>query len=142
MKARTYEARNIGWCLLSGYSSLVIRLASGQNALVRLFLFVCVCLLFTACNRENENLVRATALHPIGREVFDRYNCVRCHNAGQGGYGKRLIGDANLRDTEFIKNRILHGKIVGTARMPPFTTISKQELEDVAKFVRALAGFE
>lgn len=95
-----------------------------------------------ACRPANENLSRATALHPEGREIFERYNCIRCHNAGEGGYGLRLIGDVNLRDLEYIRMRITQGKRVGAAQMPDFPKMPKDELENVSQFVRALAGWE
>ena len=95
-----------------------------------------------ACRPTNDALVRATALHPEGREVFERYNCIRCHNDGEGGYGPTLIQDVNLRDLEFIKKRIREGKQTGAAAMPAFPTMPADELENVAKFVRALAGWE
>jgi mono/diheme cytochrome c family protein len=95
-----------------------------------------------ACKPANDNLIRATALYPEGREVFERYNCIRCHNAGEGGYGPRMIGDVNLRDLGYIKMRVIKGKRIGGAQMPGFPTMQKDELENVAGFVRALAGWE
>jgi mono/diheme cytochrome c family protein len=105
-------------------------------------MFALVGIGLVACKPANDNLVRATALHPEGREVFERYNCIRCHNAGEGGYGPRLIGDVNLRDLEYIKLRVLNGKRIGGAQMPPFPKMPKDELRNVAVFVRALAGWE
>jgi mono/diheme cytochrome c family protein len=95
-----------------------------------------------ACKPANDNLIHATALHPEGREVFERYNCIRCHNAGEGGYGPRMIGDVNLRALEYIKLRIVNGKRIGGAQMPGFPKMPKDELENVSEFVRALAGWE
>jgi mono/diheme cytochrome c family protein len=95
-----------------------------------------------ACRPTNDALVRATALHPEGREVFERYNCIRCHNAGEGGYGPTLLQNVNLRNLEFIKRRIREGKQTGAAAMPAFAAMPADELENVAKFVRALAGRE
>ena len=105
-------------------------------------LLVLIGLGLIACRPSNDALVRATALHPEGREVFERYNCIRCHNAGEGGYGATLIGDVRLRDLAFIKTRIREGKRVGAAEMPAFPNMPADELENVAKFVRALAGWE
>ena len=102
---------------------------------------VLVAVSLTACAGENEHLVRATAAHPQGRQLFERYNCIRCHDGGEGGFGKRMIGNPNLRDLEFIKTRVLNGKVVGNTRMPAFP-LPKDELEEVSKFVRALAGWE
>jgi mono/diheme cytochrome c family protein len=96
----------------------------------------------TSCNREPENLARATALHPQGRQVFERNNCIRCHNNGEGGFGKRMIENVRLKDLEYIRNRVLTGKAVGAAQMPPFPDMDKKDLEEVSKFVRALAGWE
>ena len=98
--------------------------------------------LLAACSDANENLSRATALHPEGREVFERYNCIRCHEGGNGGYGKRMVGDPNLRDLEFIKLRVREGKRTGAAQMPGFPEMPQRELDEVAAFVRALAGWE
>ena len=95
-----------------------------------------------ACGGGNENLERATALHPAGREVFEQYNCIRCHENGDGGYGPRLIDNARLRDLEFIKSRVRNGEQAGTAQMPAYPGLSDEELADVANFVRALAGWE
>jgi mono/diheme cytochrome c family protein len=103
---------------------------------------VLVVLGFTSCNREPEALARATALHPQGRQVFERNNCIRCHNNGEGGFGKRLVGNLKLRDLKYIRNRVLTGKAVGAAQMPPFPDMDKKDLEEVSKFVRALAGWE
>ena len=96
----------------------------------------------TSCNREPENLARATALHPQGRQVFERNNCIRCHNNGEGGFGKRMIENVKLKDLEYIRNRVLTGKSVGAAQMPPFPDMDKKDLEEVSRFVRALAGWE
>ncbi len=95
-----------------------------------------------ACRPTNDALVRATALHPKGREVFERYNCIRCHNEGEGGFGPTMIQNVRLRDLEFIKKRIREGKQTGAAAMPAYPTMPADELESVAKFVRALAGWE
>lgn len=99
-------------------------------------------LLLAGCGRGNESLSKATALHPAGREVFERYNCARCHAEGEGAYGARMIGNPALRDLEYIKERIRAGKTVGASQMPPFAGMPKAELDEVARFVRALAGWE
>jgi mono/diheme cytochrome c family protein len=96
----------------------------------------------SGCNREPENLARATGLHPQGRQVFERNNCIRCHNNGEGGFGKRMVGNLKLRDLDYIRNRVINGKSVGAAQMPPYPNLSKQDLDEVSKFVRALAGWE
>jgi mono/diheme cytochrome c family protein len=98
--------------------------------------------LFAACAPQNEALAQATAAHPQGRAIFEQYNCIRCHDAGNGGYGKRMIGNPRLRDLEYIKNRILNGKVVGGAQMPAYPDMPKADLDEVSKFVRALAGWE
>ena len=107
-----------------------------------LLMFALVGIGLVACKPANDNLSRATALHPEGREVFERYNCIRCHNSGEGGYGPRMIGDVNLRDLNYIKMRILTGRRIGGAQMPGFPDMPKDELENVSGFVRALAGWE
>jgi mono/diheme cytochrome c family protein len=93
----------------------------------------------SACNRESERLARASALHPGGRESYEEYNCIRCHNAGEGGYGPRMIDNTRLGEIIYIKGRIQNGQRIGGAQMPPFPNIKGQELEELAKFVRALA---
>ena len=108
----------------------------------RLSLIAVLVLGLTACNREPENLARATALHPQGRQVFERNNCIRCHNSGEGGFGKRMVGNVKLRDLEYIRNRVIKGKTVGAAQMPGYPNMDKKDLEEVSKFVRALAGWE
>ena len=95
-----------------------------------------------ACAPQNEAMARATAAHPLGRAVFETNNCIRCHDAGDGGYGKRMIGNPKLRDLAYIKNRIINGKTVGGAQMPGYPDLPKRDLEEVAQFVRALAGWE
>jgi mono/diheme cytochrome c family protein len=91
------------------------------------------------CAGENERLARATALHPGGRQTYEQYNCIRCHSAGEGGYGPRMIDNTRLADLEYIKGRIRNGASVGGAVMPPFPNIRGEELEELAQFVRALA---
>lgn len=98
--------------------------------------------LFVACAPQNEALAQATAAHPQGRIIFETNNCIRCHDAGNGGYGKRMIGNPRLRDLAYIKSRIINGKAVGGAQMPGYPDMPKQDLEEVAKFVRALGGWE
>lgn len=95
----------------------------------------------TACGNGNQALSRATAQHPDGRAVFDHYNCTRCHEEGDGGYGPKLIGDPKLSTLAFIKFRIVNGRAVGGAQMPPFP-LQPDDLNAVAHFVHALAGFE
>jgi mono/diheme cytochrome c family protein len=101
-------------------------------------------LLFVSCDNSTQALSRATALHPEGRDIFEKNNCIRCHDNGNGGYGKRMVDNVNLKSLDYIKSRIRLGRIMGAARMPAFdkTTISDKELEEVAGFVRALAGWE
>ena len=111
----------------------------GVRSIFPLMLALAVAL--SGCNRENENLARATAAHPQGRAVFERYNCIRCHENGEGGFGKRMIGNPKLRDLEYITDRILMGKTVGNTQMPAFPAMPKAELIEVSKFVRALAGW-
>ena len=95
-----------------------------------------------ACAPQNEALAQATAAHPLGRAIFETNNCIRCHDAGVGGYGKRMIGNPRLRDLAYIKARIRNGKTVGGAQMPGYPDMPKQDLEEVALFVKALAGWE
>ncbi len=97
---------------------------------------------FVACAPQNEALARATAAHPDGRAIFEQYNCIRCHDGGNGGYGKRMIDNPHLRDLNYIETRIVQGKKVGGAAMPGFPNMPRQDREEVAKFVRALAGWE
>jgi mono/diheme cytochrome c family protein len=97
---------------------------------------------FIACAPQNEALARATAAHPEGRALFEQYNCIRCHEGGTGGYGKKMIDNPRLRDLEYIKSRIVNGKDLGGARMPAYSDMPKAELEEVALFVRALGGWE
>jgi cytochrome c551/c552 len=99
-------------------------------------------LLFAACAPQNEALQKATALHPEGRALFEQYNCMRCHDGGVGGYGKKMIENPRLQDPEYIKKRILEGKNLGAAQMPAYPDMPKQDLEELAKFVVALAGWE
>jgi mono/diheme cytochrome c family protein len=101
-------------------------------------------LLFVSCDNSTQALSRATALHPEGRDIFEKNNCIRCHDNGNGGYGKRMVNNVNLKSLDYIKTRIRLGRVMGAAQMPAFdkTTISDKELEDVAGFVRALAGWE
>ncbi len=101
-------------------------------------------LLLNSCDNSTQALSRATALHPEGRDVFEKNNCIRCHENGNGGYGKRMVDNVNLKSLDYIKTRIRVGRIMGAAEMPAFskTTISDKELEEVAGFVRALAGWE
>ena len=101
-------------------------------------------LLFVSCDNSTQALSRATALHPEGRDVFEKNNCIRCHDNGNGGYGKRMVDNVNLKSLDYIKTRIRTGRVMGAAEMPAFnkTTISDKELEEVAGFVRALAGWE
>ena len=98
--------------------------------------------LLVACAPQNEALARATAAHSQGRAIFETNNCIRCHDAGDGGYGKRMIGNPRLRDLAYIKVRIINGKTVGGAQMPGYPDMPKRDLEEVAKFVKALAGWE
>jgi hypothetical protein len=98
--------------------------------------------LFVACAPQNEALARATAAHPEGRAIFEQYNCIRCHDGGNGGYGKRMIDNPRLRDLNYIKARIVNGKKIGAAEMPGFPDMPQTDLEEVAKFVRALGGWE
>lgn len=94
------------------------------------------------CAPGNQALERATARYPVGREAFDRYNCAACHSQGEGGYGPRLIGNRKLRDLAYIRTRIRTGKVRGAAQMPAYPEMPARELEEVARFVRALAGWE
>jgi mono/diheme cytochrome c family protein len=98
--------------------------------------------LFVACAPQNEALARATAAHPSGRAIFEQYNCIRCHDGGNGGYGKRMIDNPRLRDLSYIKARIVNGKKIGAAQMPAFPDMPQKDLEEVAQFVRALGGWE
>ncbi len=98
--------------------------------------------ILVACAPQDEALAQATAAHPQGRAIFETNNCIRCHDAGNGGYGKRMIGNPRLRDLAYIKSRIINGKTVGGAQMPSFAYLPKKDLEEVAKFVKALAGWE
>ena len=98
--------------------------------------------LLIACAPQNEALARATAAHPQGRAIFETNNCIRCHDGGDGGYGKRMIGNPRLRDLAYIKLRVINGKTVGGAQMPGYPDMPKKDLEEVAKFVKALAGWE
>jgi mono/diheme cytochrome c family protein len=109
---------------------------------VLLFLTLVVPAAFIACAPQNEALARATAAHPEGRALFEQYNCIRCHEGGTGGYGKRMIDNPRLRDLEYIKNRIVNGKVVGGAQMPAYPDMPRADLEEVARFVRALGGWE
>ncbi|NJK46408.1 MAG: cytochrome c [Pleurocapsa sp. SU_196_0] len=111
-------------------------------ARVLLFLTLVVPAAFIACAPQNEALARATAAHPEGRALFEQYNCIRCHEGGTGGYGKRMIDNPRLRDLEYVKNRIVNGKVVGAAQMPAYPDMPRADLEEVAKFVRALGGWE
>ena len=95
-------------------------------------------LALSACNQENENLTRATSAHPEGRIVFDQYNCGRCHEGGEGGLGKRLVGNEALKDIGYVRSRIRDGK----GAMPAYPQLSEEELADVSAFVRTLAGWE
>lgn len=101
-------------------------------------------LLLVSCDNSTQALSRATALHPEGRDVFEKNNCIRCHDNGNGGYGKRMVDNVNLKSLDYIKTRVRLGRVMGAAQMPAFnkTTISDKELEEVAGFVRALAGWE
>ena len=99
-------------------------------------------IIFIACAPPNEALARATASHPEGRALFEQYNCMRCHDGGVGGYGKKMIENARLRDLDYIKTRILEGKNLGAAQMPAYPDMPKKDLEDIAAFVQALAGWE
>jgi mono/diheme cytochrome c family protein len=101
-------------------------------------------LLLVSCDNSTQALSRATALHPEGRDVFEKNNCIRCHESGNGGYGKRMVDNVNLKNLDYIKTRIRVGRVMGSAQMPAFskTTISDKELDEVAGFVRALAGWE
>jgi mono/diheme cytochrome c family protein len=120
----------------------------GQNELVKFAqvaaTIFAATLLFVSCDNSTQALSRATALHPEGRDVFEKNNCIRCHENGNGGYGKRMVDNVNLKNLDYIKTRIRVGRIMGAAEMPAFskTTISDKELEEVAGFVRALAGWE
>jgi mono/diheme cytochrome c family protein len=97
---------------------------------------------FVACAPQNEALARATAAHPEGRQVFEQYNCIRCHEGGTGGYGKKMIENERLKDLAYIKERIVNGKNLGAAQMPAYPDIPKKDLEEVSRFVQALAGWE
>jgi cytochrome c551/c552 len=99
-------------------------------------------LLFAACVPQNEALQKATALHPEGRALFEQYNCMRCHDGGVGGYGKKMIENPRLQDLEYVKKRILEGKDLGAAKMPAYPDMPKKDLDELAKFVVALAGWE
>jgi cytochrome c551/c552 len=99
-------------------------------------------LLFAACAPQNEALAKATALHPEGRALFEQYNCMRCHDGGVGGYGKKMIENTRLQDLEYVRKRILEGKNLGAAQMPAYPDMPKKDLEALAKFVVALAGWE
>ncbi len=112
-------------------------------ALVAATIFTAM-LLLNSCDNSTQALSRATALHPEGRDVFEKNNCIRCHDNGNGGYGKRMVDNVSLKNLDYIKTRIRTGRIIGAAEMPAFnkTTISDKELEEVAGFVRALAGWE
>jgi mono/diheme cytochrome c family protein len=101
-------------------------------------------LLLVSCDNSTQALSRATALHPEGRDVFEKNNCIRCHENGNGGYGKRMVDNVNLKSLDYIKTRVRLGKVMGAAQMPAFdkTTISDKELDSLASFVRALAGWE
>jgi mono/diheme cytochrome c family protein len=120
----------------------------GQNELVKFARVTAVvfaaALLFVSCDNSTQALSRATALHPEGRDIFEKNNCIRCHENGNGGYGKRMVDNLNLKSLDYIKSRIRLGRVMGAAQMPAFnkTTISDKELEEVAGFVRALAGWE
>ena len=93
------------------------------------------------CAGGSEPLARATSLHPGGRESFERYSCIRCHDEGDGGYGPRMVGNVRLRDLEYIRERVRQGKTVGAAQMPAYPDMPEEELEELALFVRALAGW-
>ncbi len=108
---------------------------------VFLSLMLLIPLGFVACAPQNEALARATAAHPEGRQVFEQYNCIRCHEGGTGGYGKKMIDNERLKDLAYIKERIMNGKILGAAQMPAYPDMPKQDLEEVSKFVQALAGW-
>lgn len=97
--------------------------------------------LLSGCAGGSESLARATSLYPGGRESFERYSCTRCHDQGDGGYGPRMVGNPRLRDLEYIRERIRQGKTVGGAQMPAYPNIPKKELDELASFVRALAGW-
>lgn len=99
-------------------------------------------IVFMACAPQNEALAKATASHPEGRALFEQYNCMRCHDGGIGGYGKKMIENPRLRDLEYIKTRIIEGKDLGAAKMPAYPDMPKPDLEEIAKFVQALAGWE
>jgi mono/diheme cytochrome c family protein len=106
---------------------------------LELAVILAVVVLFSACDGENERLARATVLHPGGRESYEQYNCIRCHNAGDGGYGPRMIDNPRLTEIIYIKGRIQNGKRIGGAQMPAFPNIKGEELEELAKFVRVLS---
>ncbi len=95
-----------------------------------------------ACAPQNEALAKATAFHPEGRALFEQYNCMRCHDGGVGGYGKKMIENPRLRDLAYIKARIIEGKDLGAAKMPAYPDMPKKDLEEIASFVQALAGWE
>ncbi len=95
-----------------------------------------------ACAPQNEALAKATAAHPEGRALFEQYNCMRCHEGGTGGYGKQMIENTRLRNLEYIKTRVLNGKDLGAAKMPAYPDMPKKDLEEIARFVRTLAGWE
>jgi mono/diheme cytochrome c family protein len=95
-----------------------------------------------ACAPPNEALAKATAFHPEGRALFEQYNCMRCHDGGVGGYGKKMIENPRLRDLTYIKARIVEGKDLGAAKMPAYPDMPKKDLEEIALFVQALAGWE
>jgi mono/diheme cytochrome c family protein len=95
-------------------------------------------LTLSACASENEHLTRATALHPEGRAFFDQFNCDRCHEGGEGGMGRRMIENTNLRELAYIQDRVRNGK----GPMPAYPQLTDEQLRDVALFVRALAGWE
>ena len=95
-----------------------------------------------ACAPPNEALAKATASHPEGRALFEQYNCMRCHDGGVGGYGKKMIENSRLRDLAYIKARIVEGKDLGAAKMPAYPDMPKKDLEEIALFVQALAGWE
>jgi cytochrome c peroxidase len=107
-----------------------------------LLLFLGLPLIFIACAPQNEALAKATASHPEGRALFEQYNCMRCHDGGVGGYGKAMIENPRLRDLTYIKTRILEGKDLGAAKMPAYADMPKKDLEEIAGFVQALAGWE
>jgi mono/diheme cytochrome c family protein len=53
-----------------------------------------------------------------------------------------MIDNPRLRDLEYVKNRIVNGKVVGGAQMPAYPDMPRADLEEVARFVRALGGWE